>query len=167
MTQNQVTGYSGLQISLHWAIAALVTFQLIFGESMTTVVDATEEGTTAPVFDTVIATAHYWAGLAILALVLTRLMLRIWRGVPPKTEATPSWMGLMALALHWVFYALLLAMPIVGLLALYVSPDFGNIHALGKPVFIVLIGLHVVAALFHQLMFKDATLRRIFVAQRG
>ena len=40
------SGYSSLQIALHWSIAALVLVQLLFGESMTTVVDAAEEGTT-------------------------------------------------------------------------------------------------------------------------
>ncbi len=40
--------YSTLQIALHWLIAAAVLFQLVFGESMTNVVDAAEEGRRSP-----------------------------------------------------------------------------------------------------------------------
>jgi cytochrome b561 len=39
MQSRQIAGYSGLQIGLHWSIAALVFFQLVFGESMTIVVE--------------------------------------------------------------------------------------------------------------------------------
>ena len=34
MTTHEKLGYSSIQIALHWSIAALVLFQLIFGESM-------------------------------------------------------------------------------------------------------------------------------------
>ena len=36
--------YSTLQKGLHWAIAALVAFQILFGASMTRIMDAAEEG---------------------------------------------------------------------------------------------------------------------------
>ena len=48
---NKNAGYSLLQITLHWIVAALVIFQLFFGESMTAAVDAVAEGGTASSFD--------------------------------------------------------------------------------------------------------------------
>ncbi|MDB5527412.1 MAG: cytochrome [Devosia sp.] len=164
MQNRQLAGYSGLQIGLHWLIAALVFFQLVFGESMTTVVDANAEGTAASPADIAFSTAHYWFGLSILALVAMRLALRLVQGVPPKTNETSTWMSLAAKLVHWLFYGLLIAVPVVGLLALYVAPDLGDIHALAKPAFIILISLHVIAALFHQLVLKDGTLKRMFVS---
>ena len=38
------TGYSSIQIALHWLIAALVLFQLVFRESMVAGRDAAETG---------------------------------------------------------------------------------------------------------------------------
>jgi cytochrome b561 len=39
----------------------------------------------------------------------------------------------------------------------------GDIHALAKPVFIVLISIHAAAALFHQLWLRDGTLKRMLL----
>ncbi len=61
---------------------------------------------------------------------------------------------------------MLFAMPVLGLLTIYVSESFGDIHTLGKPVFIVLITVHVVAALFHQFVKRDGTLGRMLVLAR-
>ena len=165
MTAETKTGYSALQISLHWVIAALVFFQLVFGESMTTVVDAAEEGTAVSPTDQFLATAHYWVGISILAFVALRLIVRLASGAPKPTGAA-SWMTFAATAAHWAFYLLLVAVPTTGLLAIYVSDEFGDIHALAKPVFIGLIALHAAGALFHQFFLKDGTLRRMLVPAR-
>lgn len=165
MNTRQTVGYSSIQIALHWTIALLVFFQLIFGESMTTVVDAAEEGIVPSPTDVTISFAHYWVGIAILCLVALRLLLRIVQGTPAPAGVT-TWMSYVAKAAHWLFYALLVAVPVTGLLAIYVSGDFGDYHSLGKPIFIVLIALHAAGALFHQLFLKDGTLRRMLVSAR-
>ena len=166
MNGTQTPGYSKLQITLHWVIAALVAFQLIFGEGMTNVRDAAEEGTTASSVDTAVSIGHYWFGIAILVLVLVRLGVRVMQGVPQRLAGTPTWMDWAARLVHWAFYLMLFAMPLLGLLTVYVSDAFGDIHKLGKPVFIVLIAVHVVAALYHQFIKRDGTLRRILVPGR-
>lgn len=166
MSDQKTVGYSTLQITLHWLIAALVAFQLIFGEGMTNVRDAAEEGTTPSNVDFAVSIGHYWIGIAILALVLIRLGVRLTQGVPPRLAATPTWMDWAAKLVHWAFYLMLFVMPVLGLLTVYVSDSFGDIHKLGKPVFIVLIAVHVLAALFHQFVKRDGTLRRILVPAR-
>ena len=42
----QLKGYSTSQIALHWLVAVLILFQLIFGEDMGGAWDAFEEGRT-------------------------------------------------------------------------------------------------------------------------
>ncbi|MFP5076646.1 cytochrome b [Rhizobium sp. YIM 134829] len=155
--------YSTLQIALHWLIAVAVLFQLVFGESMTAVVDAAEEGTMAAGSDQALASAHYWVGLSILALVLVRLVVRLTQGAPAPAGSALTRRA--ATTVHWLFYALLLATPIAGLLAVYVSDEFGEIHAAAKPVFIVLILAHSAGALFHQFVARDGTLKRMLSAR--
>lgn len=53
--------------------------------------------------------------------------------------------------------------PVSGLVTLYVNDEIGDIHSLSKPVFIVLILVHAAAALYHQFVVKDGTLRRMLV----
>ncbi len=154
-------GYSTIQIALHWVIAALVLFQLFFGESMTTVVDAVEEGEPVSALDQTLGSAHYWVGIAILALALLRLIVRLTQGSPRVASTVPRWMQIAAHASHGLFYVLLVATPIMGLLAFYVGDPWGDIHSLNKPVFIVLIAIHAAAALYHQFWLKDGTLTRI------
>ncbi|MBZ9701610.1 MULTISPECIES: cytochrome b [unclassified Mesorhizobium] len=160
------SGYSGLQISLHWTIAALVLFQLLFGESMTIYVDAVADGRRLSSSEQTMGSAHYWVGLAILLLVFVRLAVRLFIGAPKPQSTMPKWMALASRATHVLFYGLLVAVPVSGLLAFYLWRWMGDIHGWAKPVFIVLICVHAGAALFHHFVLKDAVLRRMFVPAR-
>ena len=154
-------GYSGLQILLHWLIAALVLFQLIFGESMAEVKDALEQGLVPDPAEQTMADAHYWVGIAILVLVALRLIVRVTQGAPAPIGAGPQ--ILIAKVIHAIFYLLLVAVPVTGLLAVYVNEEIGEVHEIGKPLFIAFIVLHALGALFHHFKLKDETLRRMFV----
>jgi cytochrome b561 len=146
------------QIILHWAIAALVIWQLVFGEEM----EALEHPAGADATDLFLANAHIWAGLAILALVVLRIALRLVRGAP-RLEEPGRVTAMLAKATHLAFYVLLVAMPVTGLLDYYGGLPTGEIHELGKPLFIVLIALHVAATAWHQFVRHDGTLRRMVV----
>jgi cytochrome b561 len=161
MAQGTRQGYSGLQILLHWTIALLVLFQLIFGESMVEVTEALERGEVPDPTEQALASAHYWVGIAILVLVGLRLILRVTQGAPAPIGSGPQL--LLAKAIHGIFYLLLIAVPVTGLLAVYVNDEIGEIHQIGKPVFIAFIVLHALGALFHHFKLKDETLRRMFV----
>lgn len=155
-----VRGYTVYQIGLHWLIAALVLVQLVFGESMTEFVEAAEEGQPASALDVSLAGVHYYFGIAILVLVAVRLALRLMNGAPPPPESGGA-IELAGRISHWLFYALLIAVPVTGLLGYYYGDPYGELHALAKPVFIGLIGLHVVASLYHQFWRKDGLLMRM------
>lgn len=161
MSRRAPTSYTAVQIGLHWLIAALVIFQLAFGGSMRAAVRAAERGEQPSGADAVLAGAHYWTGLSILGLVVVRLGLRVLRDAPAATPQTPRPLALLAELSHWVFYALLVAMPVTGLLAYYVNENIGRLHTLGKPAFIVLIAMHIAATLFHQFVLRDGTLSRM------
>ena len=68
MTRSHVLGYSPLQVGLHWGIAALVLFQLLFGESMGEVQRATARGIAVSGTEAGLATAHYWVGIVLVAV---------------------------------------------------------------------------------------------------
>jgi cytochrome b561 len=149
------------QIVLHWSIAALVIWQLIFGEEM----EALEHPADADATELFLANSHIWIGFAILALVALRIALRLVNGAPPPTE-TGRIATVLARISHAAFYVLLVAMPVTGILDYYFHLPTGEIHELGKPLFIVLIALHVAAALWHQFIRHDGTLRRMLAPAR-
>jgi cytochrome b561 len=157
-------GYSRLQILLHWTIAALILFQLIFGDSMNAVGRAARHGTVASPTDQALASAHYWVGIAVLVLVALRLVMRFTRGTPAPIGRGLAVQG--AKIVHGIFYLLLVAVPVTGLLAVYVSDKFDDIHTLGKPLFIGFIAVHALGALFHHFWLKDGTLRRMLAPAR-
>lgn len=160
MTTSRTSGYSLAQILLHWLIAVLVLFQLVFGESMVAATDAAETGQPLSISDAVFATGHYWVGIAILSLAALRLAIRLRSPSPVPAEANPL-LALAARATHWVFYVLLVIVPVSGLWTVYVDPGVGEFHQLAKPAFIALIALHAGAALFHHLVLRDGTLKRM------
>ena len=131
LPQDRAHGYAPIQLVLHWLIAALVVFQLVFGQSMQTAIHAAGEGTSLNATDAILATAHYWVGISILVLAVLRLLIRLRYGAP-ALEVKNRAVALLAKATHWLFYILLVVAPVSGLLTFYVSPGFAGIHRLAR-----------------------------------
>lgn len=160
-------GYSLQQIALHWVIAALVIFQLVFGDAIKDLGRALNRGTEPDIATLVLGNLHIWAGILILALTLWRLALRFTRGAPEPAGGNAVTLGLMKAA-HGLFYLLLLLMPVSGMVAWYLGiHDAGEVHEAMKPVFILLIVLHVLAVVWHRIVLKDDTATRMFRADRS
>ncbi len=155
------SSYTLGQILLHWTIAALVIWQLVFGER----IRAVEHPEGASATDLLLGNSHIVVGIAILVLVALRIVLRLVNGAPPLDEPNRL-AAFLAKATHLAFYVLLVAMPVTGLMDFYLGLPTGEIHELGKPLFIVLIALHVLATLWHQFVRHDGTLRRMTVPAR-
>lgn len=151
--------YSKTQIVLHWTIAALVFFQLIFKEGIEEFWEArTEDGA----LDVPMANPHVVVGILIAALVVWRLALRLSRGAPAGHAEEPPALRLVAAATHILFYLLLLLMPMSGGLAWFGGVEqAARFHGLMEKILIPLIALHVVGALAQHFVFRSNALRRM------
>ena len=97
--------FSPLARFFHWLMAPLVVAMLFIGVGMVATVSQARL--------TLIA-IHRPLGIAILALVVLRFLWRLTHRAPPLPADMPAWQRFAAFASHWVLYALLFAMPLVG-----------------------------------------------------
>ena len=161
--------------TLHWLLAAMIVGALAAGTFLLAPVANADP---AKMFS---FRAHMSLGVAILALTLVRLALRLATRKPaPATTGTPALDRLAGLT-HWAFYALVIAMCASGIaLALAAGlPQivfFGtgdplpinfntytawDVHGALANGLMALIALHVAAALWHHFIRKDGLLRRM------
>lgn len=153
------TSYSRTQIALHWVIFLLFALNYIVSDGMGRALRTFSEGGTPEGITPMI---HVWSGIAVLALTLVRLALRLTRGVPETPAGTPALLERAGHWTHWALYALLLALTGSGIAAW-----FGGIRAAGEAHEIIvnltlaLVLLHAAAALFHQYVIKDGLLTRM------
>ncbi|MDZ4310670.1 MAG: cytochrome b/b6 domain-containing protein [Cypionkella sp.] len=152
-------GYSVTQIALHWIVAALIVFQMIFGDAMGSAWRAVREGLAPDM--TLAVWAHIIAGIAVLLFVVWRLALRFTRGAPEAPAASVMMMQAAKWG-HRALYAAMVLAPISGLMAWYGGVESAaEVHELFKPVLILLVLGHVLAALYHQFIRKDGLLLRM------
>lgn len=152
------TGYSGVQIALHWLIALLIAIAWFTGEGAEEAMEVVEEGGAAGFVP------HVAIGLAILALVLVRVLVRLGRGAP----AAPGIPGSLAvIAADWghrLIYLLMVAVPLGGISTWFLGLEVGEIHGLAANVLMIVALGHAAMALYHQYILKDGLLRRMMRA---
>ena len=102
-TNARAERYSAVAIVLHWAIAALLVFQVGLGFRMEGASGAAEFA---------LFQLHKSIGITILLLVAVRLVWRLTR-VPPPIHGK-RWEKGLAHATHWTLYALMLLLPVSG-----------------------------------------------------
>lgn len=165
--------YSLTAIILHWAIAALLAFQIAVGWAL--------EHLGARGFS--LYQLHKSVGMTILALTLARIAVRYWKPRPAKLEG--GWQGALASGVHVGLYAFMLGAPltgwalvstakvkvptlIFGVLPLPHLPLPAASHALAENghgliawIGIALFLLHVAGALRHHLLMGDGLIWRI------
>lgn len=112
---NGTVHFNALARWLHWSMAVLVLAMLFVGIGMVASM------TLRPM----LLDLHRPIGIAILLLALVRIINRL-RSPPPALPADlPQWQVSAARASHWLLYALLFAMPLVG---------WAMVSAAGNPV---------------------------------
>ena len=155
-------GYSGLQIALHWIIAALVVTQLLNNGGMQEAWGAYEDGEAAPEGVLGWAWFHALTGATILVLALIRLYVRLTRGAPPVHHDKPQALVWLAYATHFVLYTFIIAMPLTGALAWFFGVEASaEIHEIGRLILIPTIGLHILGGLAEHFVFKNDSLLRM------
>lgn len=163
------TRFAVPQRILHWLMAICILSMLFIGVGMVSTI-TTKYLTLVQI--------HKPLGIAILVLALIRLALRLYYGAPALPADLPAPMKLAAELSQYIFYALMIAMPLIGWAMLsaaeYPVVLFGGVHLPSiLPVspslhtllwhahyylafaFFGLILMHVSAILFHKLVRND------------
>lgn len=159
--------YNGGAVFLHWLTALLVLAQIYIGFTF----HGMERGPARGDW----FTWHKSVGVTILLLALVRLAWRLTHKPPPFPSELPRWERLAAVWNHRIFYVILIALPLGGLLAVSggadeattglvgglrfplipgISESLGDVageaHELLVKLTIALLVIHVAAALKHQ-----------------
>ena len=108
--QDPVRRYSNVAVAFHWITVVLVVAQAIVGFGFHRF---SEGALKAELF-----TWHKTIGPLILLITLARLWYRVKNPPPPFTPEIPHWERVAAVWNHRLFYTLLIAMPLVGLVAI-------------------------------------------------
>jgi cytochrome b561 len=162
----------------HWVMAALIVlaYALILSRSQFA------KGTDLRTF---VVQSHFWVGIVVLIMAFFRVAERH-RHTPPGV--TPPLEGILRLAAtlsHYALYAFLFAQPLLGLFTVLLergalpvpltsltipapfdiakdtAETLEHFHVLLGSIFYYVIGLHVVAAVWHHFVRKDNTVRRM------
>ncbi|OWY39939.1 cytochrome B [Xenophilus sp. AP218F] len=176
MLRNSHHSYGRLARALHWlcALAIIAALACIEIKGFFPKGSALRDG---------MKFAHVQAGLIVLLLILPRLLWRVSNPVPAISPAPGKLAMLAAHAMHWALYALMLALPLLGVafmqgngreVALFgmtlptlfaVDPaaarNWKDLHELLGNVLLWGVILHAAAALWHHAIVKDDTLARL------
>lgn len=157
------TRWSTLQLALHWLTAILVAVQAINHEAMEQAWEISRRAEPVPADTQQMAWVHILTGVMILAFTLTRLIERLFVARPPLPARNPRWATILSKTVHGAIYAILIAMPVAGLLAWFQDNRWGaDIHQMLWVPLLVLIGVHVAGALVQHLVFGSPVLMRMF-----
>jgi len=167
--------YDPFARALHWLVFGLVGLQVLVGWTMPDIRRNTpQEG---------LVDWHLSIGAALMLVVVIRLLWRLIRPVPPMTGIA-AWERKLAKLTHALLYALLLVIPVLGwaaagyfgfrvtlfgVIALPAITDntmewaheAGDVHGVLVNVLLYLVGLHMLAALWHYFIRRDGVLQRM------
>ncbi len=169
MEARQISKYSKGAIALHWIIGGLIVTNFVLAQ----LAEGVPESARAPYM-----VPHLSIGISILALSVLRLLWRLGHKPPPLPVSLKAWESTLSHSIHWLFYCLMIAIPVTGWLMVAAHPKappvnffglgelaipvpkneelsgIGHLgHAILTKVMFFAILLHVIGALKHQ--FKD------------
>ena len=169
------TQYTRTAMVLHWVIAVLIICNAVLGLTA----ESFPDGWIRPIVDT-----HKSIGITVLGLALLRILWRVSHRAPPLPREFPTWEKVAAHVAHFLLYVLMIVIPVSGYLyssaanipVVYlgliplpriIAPDpqlkevLKNLHIALNYTLLVLVALHVVAAIKHQLIDRDGLLSRM------
>jgi cytochrome b561 len=168
--------YNDVAKGLHWLIVVLLVVQFAVAWTMPDVGKDTK-----PVD---LIAWHMSIGAFILLLMIVRLVWRAISAVPPPPVDLPASLRLLSRATHFLLYGILIVLPLLGwinansrgwtvkLFGVIPLPglvpsgsnwghEMGDVHMTMAIVLLALAGLHVVGALYHQVILKDGLMMRM------
>ena len=175
-------GYPSTSKLLHWLVAACV----LTTAPVAIMMGRIDKGPTQDL----LFNFHKSLGVLILVLMLLRLINRLAVGAPIPDPNIEPWQKTVSSAVHGLLYVLLLAMPVVGYVANSAygatTPFFGlftlpkivadnealatqlfTLHRWAGFLVIVLVLMHVGAALYHYVVRGDTVLQRMLPRAMG
>lgn len=175
--------YSNWVISLHWLTLLLLTIVYASMELRGFAPKGSELRDS-------LKSLHFLLGLCVLLVVAVRICARWQSGPAPGIRPPmPAWQDRSASLMHYALYAFMLAMPVLGWLALSakgqpiilfglpvpsligsnepLSRQLKEVHEALATVGYFLIGLHATAALVHHYVLHDNTLTRMLPGRRS
>ena len=170
------SSYTRTAILLHWLVALCIFAAFPLGLYMSELLLSPRK--------LQLYSYHKWLGISVLLLAIARLFWRRLHRPPPLAATMPRWQRLAAQGTHHLLYLLMLVVPISGWLmssALGVSvvwfgvlplPDLigrnkelgeilKTVHELLNYAMLILVVLHIIAALEHHFRSRDDTLQRM------
>ncbi len=172
--------YSGVAITLHWVMAALILFMIWLGHNM--------EGHEARF------QLHKSIGITLLVLTIARIVWRLYNKPPPLPDDVKPIEAKLSKLVQFGFYALMLLIPLGGWVMVSVSPfavptvlfetvswpnlplarDEGAykiltfLHGKGATIgFLGLLLLHVAGAVKHEIGHESGVLKRILPGRKA
>jgi cytochrome b561 len=168
--------YGLTAILLHWLVAVLIGAAFALGVVMVDIPGLTP--TKLRYFSW-----HKWLGVTVLALATLRLLWRWWRGVP-QAVPMPLWQQRASTIGHALLYALMFAVPLsgyfyslaAGVPVVYfgvwplpvlmeadpvLRPVLKQLHITLVYTMLVIIIVHILAALNHHFFDRDGLLKRM------
>lgn len=175
--KNNSLRYGSLSIGLHWLMFLLIVAVYACIELHSLFPKGSDLREALKIW-------HFMLGLSVFFLAFLRLLVHFSSGPTPRIEPPAiRWQELLATAVHYALYGLMLGLPLAGWLVLSLSgkpiPFFGlqlpalvaenkdlsrqvkEIHEMVGTAGYFLIGLHAFAALFHHYILRDNTLCRM------
>lgn len=174
--RNTPAAFGTVARAFHWAMAALILVTIAFIETRGWFPRGTY-------FRGAFRDWHLQIGVVIFALVWFRLFWRFANIVPPVVPPLPAWQRMLSHVVEWSFYFLMIILPVLGVAAVQgegrtvallgmslptfvgVDKDWAHrvedLHETLGNVMLVLIGLHVAAAIYHRVVRKDNTVARM------
>lgn len=176
MLKNTSSTYGSISKIFHWLIFSLVLIIIPLGYFMGDVSDKALRGE--------VINLHKLLGLSILAIVVLRLLWMLINIKPKSNVDAPIWQRWAEKIVHYGLYICLFVMPLsgyIGSLSAGRAPHLGSfslqmplakreswaeflfesIHEPLAVIFIALITVHILAALYHHFIAKDNVLRRM------
>ena len=178
----RVTDYAPWSKTLHWITALMILFIIPAGIVMTNIGSGALQNN---LFD-----LHRSFGVLVFAITLVRVLVRIAQGAPGPAAGLNALERFAAATVHYLMYALLIAMPLIGWLmtsayrvdvsvfGLFTLPHLvekseetykllQQMHFIGGIALALLVLMHIGAVIKHTFLSKDTVLWRMLPKSWG